>query len=280
MRWTVRFLPVLLLAAAVGCEEGTGPDDRTPTDLVITPSTDTLAALQDTVRLRAEVRTAAGGLVEGAVVAWASLDPEVATVDSTGLVVSRESGTARIVASSGSLMDTATVVVLPGVSPAELDFAVLSAAAPPLATRDTSFWVVNDDGGRLEIHFLDEDGDEGDEFFEFEVPGDALLRYPDGRPFAEGDSVEIRVRIDESRRFRFEFEPSGLRFNPERPARLRVRYERAEAEYVARADSLFLWRQETPDSPWSRLATVRVKDLSEVRAEITGFTSFALALPR
>jgi uncharacterized protein YjdB len=47
----------------------------------------------------------------GAVVSWSSLAAGVAAVDATGRVTAKAVGTARIVAASGSLADTATVVV-------------------------------------------------------------------------------------------------------------------------------------------------------------------------
>lgn len=283
MRQIRRLVPALLLLAAAGaCDEGTGPDTGAAESVDISPAADTLAALQDTTRLLATVRDRSGRVLPDVSVRWTSLEPEVASVDSTGRVVARGVGAARIVAASGELADTAEVTVLPGVSSAALDFVRLAADAPPLVTRDTSLWAVRGDGRELAIRFRgenDEDEDEGEEFLEFRIPGDALLRYPDGRPFEPGDSVRIRVRIPEDGRFQFDFEPSGLRFDPEHPAELRVRYGRAQGEDLAREDSVFLWRREREVDPWVRIATVRVKDLDEIRAEITGFTAFSLAIP-
>ena len=37
------------------------------------------------------------------------------------------------------------------------------------------------------------------------------------------------------------------------------------------------WRQEMPGQHWERIGSVRVHDLTEVRAEIDGFTRYALA---
>ncbi len=55
----------------------------------------------DTVRLRGTVTYPDGTPVSGARVAWATLNPAVATVDSLGLVTSRGAGTTQIVATYG-----------------------------------------------------------------------------------------------------------------------------------------------------------------------------------
>jgi hypothetical protein len=272
MRNRVRiWLAAALLAGA--CSDSTGPGDGARR-VVIDPGEGTLQALQDTLALSAVVTDASGRPLPGVPVEWASLDPAVASVDALGRVVSRDAGTARITASSGTAADTAEVTVTPAVQGAALAFVRLASTAPEPETRDTSFWAVSGRGGELEIRFA---GEDGERFLRFKVGGDALLTYPDGRSFTEGDSVQIRVRLDEEARFVFDFQPSGLRFDPEHPAELEVRYAEADPEDVDLPDELFLWKQEQPDSPWLRLATVRVKDAKEVRAQITGFTGFALA---
>jgi hypothetical protein len=164
-----------------------------------------------------------------------------------------------------------------GTPTTELSFVQLAASAPAPVTFDTSFWAVRGDHRRLEIRTESSEEDEdGEEFFEFNVPGDALLRYPDGRLFAEDDSVQIRVRVQEGR-FLFDFEPSGLRFDPRHPAELRVRYGDADEEDLEREAEFALWKQEAPNQPWFRQATVRMDDLDELRADIASFTAFALA---
>jgi hypothetical protein len=269
-RGWIRLAAALLVGA---CSESTGPGDGARS-VVIEPAGGTLPALQDTLALSALVADASGLPLPGVPVEWRSLDPAVASVDALGRVVSLGAGTARITASSGGAADTVDVTVTAAVQGAALAFVRLASTAPEPETRDTSFWAVSGRGGELEIRFA---GDAGERFLRFRVGGDALLTYPDGRSFAEGDSVRIRVRLDEDSRFVFDFEPSGLRFDPEHPAELEVRYAEADPADVGLPDELFLWKQERPDAPWLRLATVRVKDAKEVRARITGFTGFALA---
>lgn len=274
----------VLAVGTTACDGGTGPDPLEPRSLVVSPAQDTLAALGDTVQLRAELRDGAGAVLTGVAVEWVALDPAVATVDSVGRVIARGNGVARISATAGAgaaaVADTASVVVLAAASTADLQFVRLREDAPALATTDTSFWAVRGQDRELEIRFRsEEDEEDGDRFLEFRVRKDALLSAPDGRAFAEGDSVRIRVRVDTSGLFLFEMEPSGLQFDPERPAELRIHYGFADADELALEDSFYIWRRESEEDPWLRIATARLKDGDEVRAEITGFSAFSLAIP-
>lgn len=147
-----------------------------------------------------------------------------------------------------------------------------------------SFWAVRGEEREL---VLEADTDEGPEkFLEFEVDDESLLRRPDGTTFAEGDSIEITVQVDPSGRFLFEFQPSGLVFDPEEPAELKIRYvlapqdlngdgevDRDDEEF---AEKLGIWKRERPGDPWSRLISLEV-DAKELEAEIGSFTGFALA---
>lgn len=263
-----------LLFFLIGCDLTTAPE---VVSVRITPDGGTLEALQDTLALVAEARDGAGRIVVGVPASWTSLEPEVASVDSAGRVVSRSPGTARVVAVVGEAADTAAVTVASGVPSGTLRFVELAENAPPLATYDTTFWVTKGRGREIEVRTAPTPGDEdGEEVLEFEVGGDALLRYPDGRPFADGDSVAIRLRMD-AERFLFHFEPSGLKFDPDHPATLEIQYRLADPSYLEREGEFNLWKQESPESPWVRVATVQLEDVDEIEAEITSFTAFSLA---
>ena len=262
-----------LLVLLAGCDLTTDPE---VVSVRITPDGGTLEALQDTLALVAEARDGAGRIVVEVPVSWTSLEPEVASVDSTGRVVSRSPGTARVVAVVGEAADTAAVTVASGVPSGALRFVEL-ADNTPLATYDTTFWVKKGQGREIEVRTAPTPGDEdGEEVLEFEVGGDALLRYPGGRPFAKGDSVAIRLRLD-AERFLFHFEPSGLQFDPDHPATLEIQYRLADPSSLEREGEFDLWKQESPDSPWVRIATVQMEDFDEIEAEITSFTAFSLA---
>ncbi len=161
-----------------------------------------------------------------------------------------------------------------------LEFVTLRADAPPLATTDTSFWAVAGEFRQLIIRQQPEQpGDEGDEFLKFELRPETLFRRPDGTFFQPADSILIRVTIDATRVLA-EFRPSGLDFNPDEPARLKIDYEDADSEFLAVEAELDLWRQERPGELWIRLGTVQFEDRDEIEAKLLGFTRYALAIGR
>lgn len=166
---------------------------------------------------------------------------------------------------------------------AALTFLRFAATAPPPADTVVSFWAVKGEDRGVEIRFLPEAGeDEGEEFFDFEVSGQSLLRDPDGRAFVKGDSIRITVHLVDPARFVFQFEPAGLQFDPEYPAELEVSYAHADPDWDEDgeddADLEFgFWRQEREGDLWYRMGTVFIEDLSEVEAAIRGFTRYALA---
>ena len=165
----------------------------------------------------------------------------------------------------------------------ELSFLRFSAAAPAPADSVVSFWAVRGEDREVEIRLQPEEGEaEGEEFLEFEVSGQSLASYPDGRPFAPGDSVLITIRLVDPSRFMFEFAPAGLKFDPDHPAELEVSYARADSDYDGDGDAdddleFRFWRQERQGELWYRMGTVFIEDLSEVEADIEGFTRYALA---
>ena len=152
--------------------------------------------------------------------------------------------------------------------------------APPLATTEVSFWATKGEDSEVEIRYAN-----GAECLEFRVRDDALLRRPDGSTIAEGDSVRITVRVLDPSRFIFEFLPAGLVFDRREPAELRISYKYADRDFdddgvIDDDDTDFdfaIWRQERDNQPWFPVGTARLKDLEELRAEISGFTRYAAA---
>ncbi|HEX7050800.1 MAG TPA: Ig-like domain-containing protein [Longimicrobiales bacterium] len=117
LRWTTLFPLVLLAAPACGGDDDggdpTGPGGDTPEPASIALSDDSLvfAALGDSTQLKATVSDADGNAITGAALTWTSTDTDVATVSATGWVVAVAEGTAQVVVRTGTLADTATVVV-------------------------------------------------------------------------------------------------------------------------------------------------------------------------
>jgi len=171
--------------------------------------------------------------------------------------------------------------------PAELTILRLSPTSPPLLNPETTFYAVRGDDREVRISFQAPGGGEGEEFLRLRVRDEALLSYPDGTDFAEGDSVLITVRVVDPTRLLFEFEPSGLTFSPEEPAELKIHYNHADDDLDEDGDvdledetlelDLAVWRQEADGDPFLKLGSVLSIDLEEIDAELSGFSRYALA---
>jgi hypothetical protein len=158
--------------------------------------------------------------------------------------------------------------------------------APHLATYDTTIVATKGQDAELEIEYRPLPGDdEGEDCLRLRIRAETLLARPDGRILQNGDTVHIRVRVVDAGYFNFEFQPAGLRFSHSRPAELRVNYQFAHPDFngdgeVNDDDDDFefgWWRQEMPGQPWERIGSARLHDVTEVRADIYGFTRYALA---
>ena len=118
----------------------------------VSPSSGTLTALGDTVRLAAVVRDANGNAVANATVTWSSEDPSVVTVDRDGLVAAEGNGEATIIATSGDVSDSAHLTVAQTVATVEVSPSTdtLTALGDTLrllaAVRDANGHAVGDAG--------------------------------------------------------------------------------------------------------------------------------------
>lgn len=163
----------------------------------------------------------------------------------------------------------------------------LAASAPPLFNTQISFWARRGQNARGELFFRNPDGSRGDRYIRFDLSDRSLLSYPDGRLFADGDSVLITMRVVDPRKILVEFLPSGLRFSPDDPAELEMRYDHVNGDFDDDGDHdhhdddleqlLSIWRQEAPADPFVRLGTIRIKELKELDARLLGFSRLAIA---
>lgn len=173
---------------------------------------------------------------------------------------------------------------LPG---SRLAFVRAASDAPPLDSLHVQVWAKAGEGRRVEIKYQKVGAYGGDKCLEFDIPGDALYRRPDGSRFAKGDSVLITIDVVDPDAFDFRFAPAGLQFDPKHPAELRVSYKWADPDLngdgkVDDRDRSFrfdIWRQEADATPWVRIGTTRDGDVQELRADINGFTRYAMAGP-
>jgi hypothetical protein len=176
----------------------------------------------------------------------------------------------------------------PPVPTSQLHFVVQDISAAPLYTAADSFYAKVGDGRELRLYYKDTiSGGTGEEFLRFEVPGDALLRKPDGSTFQAGDSILISVTVLDAQKFVFDFRPAGLQFSPNHPARLKVEYAHSDHDYdgdgtVTPADStiqgqLDLWKNDPPSTLWFKQGGVNFESLEELDANIVSFSQYAVA---
>lgn len=167
---------------------------------------------------------------------------------------------------------------------ADLNIVQQDTLAPPLDSTVARFWAKVGEGREVRIDYQHP---LAEEFLRFEVPGDGLLRKPDGSAFQPGDSIFITITLVDASQFLFRFEPSGLQFSPEHPARLKLHYEFSNHDFNddgavdpdddAIEHLLDLWRREGTTSPWFRVGSVKFEELDELDANILSFSEYALA---
>ncbi|HET7039583.1 MAG TPA: Ig-like domain-containing protein [Gemmatimonadales bacterium] len=90
---------------------GLGFADYAAARVTVLPRADSLFAIGDSLGLAATVTDRRGAVLVGASIRWASDDSSVATVDSSGIVIARGPGTARITVSVRELLASARVTV-------------------------------------------------------------------------------------------------------------------------------------------------------------------------
>jgi hypothetical protein len=163
----------------------------------------------------------------------------------------------------------------------------LPASHPLLYSDSVSFVAVKGEGVDTAIYFADQEGHPGDEYLRFKLNGNSLKARPDGTPLMDGDTVRITLRVVSSDSILFQFEPSGLAFNADHPAELKIRYAQCGGDFNDDGDvngddseilnQLAIWRQPLLTDPYTRLQSVRVDDEDGIEADLTGFSRYAIA---
>ena len=162
----------------------------------------------------------------------------------------------------------------------------LAADHSPFYNQSVSFWAKAGFSSQGEIYFKDDRGRRGERFARLRINSNSLLRYPDGRSFAAGDSVLITMRIADTSAVLFEMEPSGLQFRSKKMAELRIDYTEADFDFnkdgvvdaldLAIQQSLAIWMQEG-SAPFEPVASTNLFQVEEIVAPIPGFSRFAIA---
>jgi hypothetical protein len=172
----------------------------------------------------------------------------------------------------------------------ELTFVRPAGDAPPLATITQSLLVTRGQNSEIRMFYRSRPGrNDSTEFLRLKFDSRTLLRRPDGTQIQDGESVLVTVTaVNIATRLEVNLEPAGLRFDPNRPAELKIEFDEADHDFDedgVTGDSdddrieaqLGIWRRETELDPWTRLSTrIRVDD-DDVEADLTGFSNYALA---
>lgn len=193
-------------------------------------------------------------------------------------------GVTAVIAACGS--DSVTA---PEQRPAsELRLLTVASTSPLLATTTTSFWAVKGKNAGVDLWYHAPPGQrDSTKFLEFRMGGATLDRRPDGSVIAQGDSVLITLTVVSPTNLIVDFQPSGLKFSANDPAKLKMFFGECgddldrDGQVTSSDDAieqqLSIWRQETPLSPWIKVSSLVVKDNKEVDAELGGFTGYAIA---
>lgn len=175
-------------------------------------------------------------------------------------------------------------------SESELTFVRPAPDAPPLAVITQSVLVTKGLDAEIRMFYHARPGrTDSTEFLRLRFDPRSLLRRSDGTAILNGESVLVTVTaINTATRLEVQLEPSGLRFDPDRPAELKIEFDECDHDFDedgAEGDEddddiesrLSVWRQETVGALWTRLTSRIEVDDDDVEAELTGFSNYALA---
>jgi len=171
--------------------------------------------------------------------------------------------------------------------PSALTIIRLPAASQPILNPVQSETCTKGVECELNIFFTDPLGGAGDGYLRLRVHAASLLKHPDGSLFQVGETVLITVSVVDPTQIYFEFQPSGLTFDPAVPAQLRIEYGETgddldddgdvDPQDAAIEQVIAIWRQEQPGQSFLRLSGVKSESLDEIEADVLGFTRYAIA---
>jgi hypothetical protein len=171
--------------------------------------------------------------------------------------------------------------------PSELSVVHVAPSSTPLFNASATFYAKRGEDREVRIFFQDDSGGEGEEYLRLRVDAGSLLALPDGTPILPGDSVQIHVTVVDPTEMLFDLQPTGLKFSPAAPARLKIHYDHADGDLnddgvadgldTSIESTLAIWRQESLTDPFVRLTSVLTIETDEAEAELTGFSRYALA---
>lgn len=173
-------------------------------------------------------------------------------------------------------------------APSAPQFLRPAADAPTIANPVVQFWATRGVDRTAEMYYHAVPGARDSVvFFSLRFRARSLWKRPDGTLFADGDSILVTLTLVDAQRGIVDCQPSGLRFEPGRPVRLKMSFAEADGDVnhdglVNATDSAItrtfaVWRKEAPADPWQRLASTVSIGAHEVETDIGGFTGYAIA---
>jgi hypothetical protein len=162
-----------------------------------------------------------------------------------------------------------------------------SATAPALETYRVAFWAYVGQSSLVTVRYQPSAGQVvGDQFLRFEIPKNALVAGASGVPLRRGDSVAMTLTIDPSS-FRVDFQPSGVMFSPNAPARLALWYGNANHDLNGNGildgndrtlmDQLAIWYQLLPSASWFKQLSRNDPTQTLVGTELYHFSEYAVS---
>ncbi len=171
--------------------------------------------------------------------------------------------------------------------PGQLNIIRLPANAPPLFNDSVAFYAKVGRDTEAFIYFKKPNGERGEKLVELKIKQRSLLTRPDGTPFGPNDSIRIVMWIRDPRVVMVDMEPAGLRFSSTEPAELKIEYEATGGDLDDDGDDdgddkkieqvIAIWRQESATEPFVKVGTIKTEGLRELKANLLGFTRFAIA---
>ena len=176
--------------------------------------------------------------------------------------------------------------------PDQLSFINLAPTAPALCSNSVTFEATKGVSAEAALEFP-EAGEPADcsggteDFVRLKIDAQSLKQLPNGTPLLDGDKVTITMTWVGSDTVMVQLEPTGLVFNPAKPAELKIEYENFcdVLDYdcsVTQADTTIenemgLWRQPTLADPFTLIGSVKFEDSNEIEAKLNGFSRYAIA---
>ena len=127
----------------------------------------------------------------------------------------------------------------------------------------------------------------GDPFLRFEIPRNGLIAGASGVPLRRGDAIAMTLTIDPNS-FLVDFQPSGVIFAANAPARLAIWYGNANLDLNGNGvvldgndrtlvDQLAIWYQLSPSASWFKQLSRNDPTQKLVGTELYHFSEYAVS---